>query len=351
MAGDDPSRASSADGKESNPSSFSSHAEWTAHVEGLIVDARRAMEAKNWQDAAVIYERAHSLAPENVPLLANWAVALDWLDRNEEAAALLEQAILLKPRYSYLHGLLGLEFWKLGAFDKAEKAYRRATRLGRGTWRYHVDLAELLRAMDRPTDALQVYAEAVESEQYADLAGQVERNGDPAAMWQAIADGMVEIWLGYRSGFHTVPPDPPLEQWFHLLEPQLQMGNFAGTAEALTILAEAALEMEYNVPAASFSRQALHLKPGFARAAVVTGIAWTRMGRVADAIDLLMKTEQKTPDDAPLLEMLGDSLMAASRLDEAIERYRRAAELDAQSTALRQKLAAALEAKARARAE
>ena len=75
------------------------------------------------------------------------------------------------------------------------------------------------------------------------------------------------------------------------------------------------------------------------------------MGRVAEAIDLLMETERKTPDDASLVEALGDSLMAAKRIDEAILRYRRAIELNAQSSGLRQRLADALAAQARARAE
>ncbi|MCB0322465.1 MAG: protein kinase [Bdellovibrionales bacterium] len=94
-------------------------------------------------DAAVMFNRATELSPDDAAGFSKLGYAYDQLGRPEEAIEAYQATIRLKPEYALAYNNLGFTYLKTGQLDKAEEAFKRCLRLDSTYARAFFNLAEL----------------------------------------------------------------------------------------------------------------------------------------------------------------------------------------------------------------
>ena len=77
-------------------------------------------------DAAVLYERILSAAPDYAEAHYNLGISLKALGRNDEALSAFQTAVALRPDFAEAHFILGNTLQEMGSTDAAIRAYRQA---------------------------------------------------------------------------------------------------------------------------------------------------------------------------------------------------------------------------------
>lgn len=106
-------------------------------------------------------EHSVKLAPRDAEAHYNLAIALQGLDRLNEAEACYLRAVALKPEFVEAHSNLGNTLKQLGRFDEAEVCYSRAIELRPDYGDAHYNLANTLNEMGRLEEAEASYVRAI----------------------------------------------------------------------------------------------------------------------------------------------------------------------------------------------
>ncbi|MFA5041824.1 MAG: tetratricopeptide repeat protein, partial [Bdellovibrionales bacterium] len=91
-----------------------------------------SLKIKDYAQALKAAEISVQLMPNDLAAYIAQALALDCLDREEEALAPLQRAVQIKPYFSEAWDMLGSTYQKLGSLGEAESAFRKAIETANG---------------------------------------------------------------------------------------------------------------------------------------------------------------------------------------------------------------------------
>jgi len=132
--------------------------EWRAHQEFAQFLFRKA----SYRDAAEHWEKAQTLAPDNVGLLRNLGAVYYMLDRSDEAASMMQRALEIRPDPATYNNLGTVRFFQ-GRYSDAVPVFEKAVELSAGNHAYWGNLGDAYRwAPGRRPDADAAYRRAIE---------------------------------------------------------------------------------------------------------------------------------------------------------------------------------------------
>jgi serine/threonine-protein kinase len=132
--------------------------EWRAHQEFAQFLFRKA----SYRDAAAHWEKAQTLAPDNVGLLRNLGAVYYMLDRSDEAASMMQRALEIRPDPATYNNLGTIRFFQ-GRYSDAVPVFEKAVELSAGNHAYWGNLGDAYRwAPGRRPDAEAAYRRAIE---------------------------------------------------------------------------------------------------------------------------------------------------------------------------------------------
>lgn len=114
----------------------------TYQVSALNLKATLAARTHRLPLAVQLYQDLLARQPGHVEALSNQGLALQKLQRHEEALACLLQAVRLRPGHANSHLNLGLTYHSLGRRDEARAAYLQVLALEPGHLQAHFNLAK-----------------------------------------------------------------------------------------------------------------------------------------------------------------------------------------------------------------
>ena len=132
--------------------------EWRAHQELAQFLFRKA----SYRDAAAHWEKAQTLAPDNVGLLRNLGAVYYMLDRPDEAASMMQRALEIRPEAATYNNLGTVRFFQ-GRYADAVPVFEKAVELSGSNHAYWGNLGDAYRwAPGRRNDATAAYRRAIE---------------------------------------------------------------------------------------------------------------------------------------------------------------------------------------------
>ncbi|MCY4514121.1 MAG: tetratricopeptide repeat protein, partial [Candidatus Tectomicrobia bacterium] len=252
------------------------------------------------EEAIMWYLKAISRDPNYAPAHAGRAVSLLTLNRNDEAAQLLNRFLLRRtdgPMTGDLHLLLGRALRKLGRFDDAVTQFHRSLSIEPRSWRPLLELAYLCRAQNRFDDA----------EAYR------LRIREPArAMFSLHSEGKR---LNERGRYEEAAEPYRLAL---VLDPANAVAQ-AGMVAAL-------LGLERYEAAIDLLDRSARLRPDTPPTAawhVLMGLSLQGLGRNAEAVVQYERAVAADPNDKTALALLAGWRFEAARYEEAVALYRR----------------------------
>lgn len=268
----------------------------TDAAERLIAEGNRAEDAGKVQEACALYREAVRVAPQSAKAHLNLGIALQTLGDDAGALAAYHKALAIDPANAYAGYNLGKLRYERGAHREAEQHLRQALRARPefpearvvlacaleaqgGLEAAAAELELALRVRARDFGALFIYAGILRR------LGRLDAAADALKRALAVDPGSVDA--------HAM--------LFHVLDAQ---GEPAGAARELEAV--------------------LRLRPGWADALYNYGVVLNKLMRPAEAEEALRRAIAADPAFERPYRMLGSALLGQSRLDEALELYRRA---------------------------
>ena len=123
--------------------------------EGLLLLGRLRYLEKNCPEAEQAFRRHLTIQPSSLNGLIQLALSLLCQQRWNDATAVLEQAIALKPDFAQAHSNLGYARSRAGDSAGAIRAFRDALRCNPGDVSFHISLAEELSRGGQSAEAIQ----------------------------------------------------------------------------------------------------------------------------------------------------------------------------------------------------
>lgn len=302
-----------------------------------------------WPDAERTFARALELAPRDPTLRLHRAIALENLDRDDEAVSLLDALTREAPKFAPAHQRLGVACVRRGELERAEAAFRATVELAPREAHGHVGLAQVALANDAPDVALEHLARALERAPDDKLAHYLR--GTALVRLERAAEAEPELRLGANADVRYLRDAGAAEVDRYAVGPTrtldkaLRALNGGKVAEAIALL-EAQRASD----------------PTAQKILVTLGTAYARAGRVDDALAVFADAGRNDPRDplvpinvaacefdrgrfdacvaaadaalalqadlAPAHLVRGAALAKLGRLDEALAAMRRAAALD-----------------------
>ena len=206
------------------------------------------------------------------------AVLLD--SNTEEAMALAQEALRLKPEYAEARNNLGYALQKLGRLEEARAQYLEALRVKPTYPQAHNNLGYVLQQLGRPEEAVPQYLEALKlypnyAEAHYNLGNVLQHAG---RLEEAVAQ--------YRETLRFTP----------------------GFTDARYNLGMALHRLGRPQEAVTEYQEALRLKPDFVEAHNNLGYALEALGRIEDAVIQYREALRLRPDFAPARENLANAL-------------------------------------------
>jgi predicted O-linked N-acetylglucosamine transferase (SPINDLY family) len=265
-----------------------------------------ASQTRRFTDALQWIDRAISFFPNSPEYHFARGVALDGLNRLDEAAAEFQHAIARRPDYFQAHTNLGNVYAAAGQWPRAIEAFQRAAALQPEYGEAHCNLGQAYATAGQLPAAISEFARAVEIDG-ADLRA-VRGLGD--ALFQSSRHQ--EAAAAYERAAALSPSDPHL--WHNLGSSLHELGDYdrAATAyrHALTLrpdFPEAHFHLAITLDAtgdfdesAARYRRDIALRPDHADAHRNLGVALLAQGKVADALGSYDRAIKLKPDDAAI---------------------------------------------------
>ena len=118
----------------------------TSEIKRVFDEATRSANAKNYEKAFEIYQKAFRLSQDEsaefrAKIHFNSGVCLFQLKRHAQAVAEFERAVLLNPKYERAFYALGMAHAELKNFSSAEKAFLKSLEISRKNGETWFDLA------------------------------------------------------------------------------------------------------------------------------------------------------------------------------------------------------------------
>ena len=129
--------------------------------QAIFEDALRLQTAKRTDEAVALYERALFLRPDSVDAHNNLGVALISQGRIDEAVTHYESALSLDPGHAQAHNNLGIALTAQGKLDQAAVHHHRALELDPDYVDAHVALASIFKYHGRFDEAMAEYGRAL----------------------------------------------------------------------------------------------------------------------------------------------------------------------------------------------
>ncbi|MCK6447308.1 MAG: tetratricopeptide repeat protein [Planctomycetes bacterium] len=302
-----------------------------------------------WPDAEATFVRALELAPRDPTLRLHRAIALENLDRDDEAVALLDALTREAPKFAPAHQRLGVACVRRGDLPRAEAAFRATLELAPREPHGHVGLAQVALANGDAAAALERLDHALVLAPNDKLAHYLR--GTALLRLERVAEAEPELRLGANAdvGYLRDAGAAEVERYAvgptRTLDRALRALNGGKVAEAIALL-EAQRTSD----------------PTAQKILVTLGTAYARAGRVDDALAVFADAGRNDPRDplvpinvaacefdrgrygecvaaadaalalradlAPAHLVRGAALARLGRLDDALAALRRAATLD-----------------------
>jgi Flp pilus assembly protein TadD len=255
--------------------------------------------AKQYDKAEAFFSQALDAAPGNFDILHNLGIAASHAGHNERAREVLQAALDQQPQnIDVLYDLAAVNV-TLNHKDAAVALLARAAQ-------FAPERADVQLLMAHTTDEMGYFGDAIEAwNRYLKLvpnddAGRRERGFAETALGVNAKSGMADL------------------EWFVGKHPGDPVGHYElGVAVSATDSAKAL---------AQFNR-ALVLRPDFAAARVGRALLNYREGKPAAALPDLELAAERQPDNATILDRLGQIYLALDRTPDAVRVLRKAAEL------------------------
>ncbi len=264
-----------------------------------------AGEAAPSQAGLQAARQAVELDPQHGPAWYNLGVALDYLNRAEDAIPAYQQAIALEPRPLYYNSLADV-YSSLNDFERAIQAYQQAIELDRTyAWPYH-GLAVVLSEQGDYESARAFFQQAIDRH---------SRPADQSASWDGLGDVYMAL-ADYEQALAAYQEATRLTP--HEALPWYSLGN---------VYSALGRDSEAIEP----YRRAIELDPTFPWAYHQLGLVYERRAEYAPAMILFQQAIERQQDDparARSWASLGDVYSALARRPEAIDAYRQAVALD-----------------------
>ena len=308
-------------------------AEWhhpdALHLLGVLMHQRGRGE----QAAALIHE-AIGLRPEEPAYHSNLAEVHRVACRFREAAAAARMALRLSADYPQAHNNLGLALMGLGEYEQAAQHFQEAIHLDQNDAPARINLGNALRELDRPQEALVAYREAVRcAPSYAQAHSNLGQ-----ALLELDKDRLDEAERHCRRAVELLP---------QFAEAHNNLGNVlreqGNLAEAMVCYQRAirqnpSLAMAYNnmgqalqeddklLAAIAWYQQAVDLEPNNTRILCNLASAYEEQENHNAALQQYEKALQIDSECVLAHRGIGDVLRELDRVDEAVIHFRRALE-------------------------
>lgn len=138
-----------------------------AQIDGELAESQQALGAvkvfheRDWAGAERAFRRAMEIDPSEVAVLRDYArLALSPLGRHEEAMAVLNQAIALRPDVHVLKNTLASVYLRVGRFEQAGELLKESIRIGSAAPAAYAMLGLAARLRGDHEEALRRFEEA-----------------------------------------------------------------------------------------------------------------------------------------------------------------------------------------------
>jgi tetratricopeptide (TPR) repeat protein len=268
------------------------------------------LEQAEYNRAIQAFRDATRLAPNWAYPLHNLALAYSQTGEYNAAIRAYQTAMDLAPRYSYLPYNLGLMYQRLNRRKEAETAFRKALELAPQRGEPYNALGYLYASSGHEAEAERLYRQAL------------NKNPELLAARQNLA-----VLLSTRSGQF----DAAVRLW------RENLTKSADYLPSRLSLARALARRNEPVPAIVEYEQVVRQKPEYVGARLALADLYLLQGAVDAARDQLLEAARLQPDNAEVLEKLGDAEQARGRPNEAVAAYRQALQ-SADDSATRKRL-------------
>ena len=314
-----------------------------AEVSTLCAYAETLEQARDWQAALDVYQRAIKLHPENNELIVRLGTCCLELGQTEAAIAALAPAAEMSPDELPLQKTIAQAYMQASMWEKALPALERTLRLAPD------DVTALKQAAQASSNA----GDAQQSIEFLHRAAALEPDDASAHAQLAQVYASEKRWIEARDAITFAIELNGREAEFHhqlgifliaLGEKETALRAFSQASEIdpnnaalLETLADAqSLAGQFQAAHTTFLRAAevlqaeeAHDDPGSGRARRQAnlgraGDALVSQGQEAHAIALWQKALLEEPDDATLQKKLGEALLRQGRAEEAIAAFENA---------------------------
>ena len=251
--------------------------------------------------------------------------------QGEEAVALFEQALRLKPDDAEAHNNLGSTLRGIGRLRESIEHLQEAVRLDPNYFDAHYNLGVTLTILGRP-EALIHLQEAVRLNP-----GSAEARSSLGNVLKE-AGRVEEALVQYQRAIQLRPEDADARYNLGVILQSMGRSEAVAQFEEAVRLKPDFAEARNNLGSALQSsgrfeeaetqyREALRLKPGFADVRYNLGNVCQKLGRAEEAVTQYREALRLKPDFAEAHNSLGFALQNGGRLEEALSCYREALRL------------------------
>ncbi len=308
-----------------------------AELEAVFARGYAAQQAGRLLEALHFYDSALKLQPDSYVIMNNIGVVLTILNRNSDAAAILQKAVAVKPDFADAHYNLGNAFMEQGLIDAAIASYVQSIALQPGFLKAHFNIGNAYRELGRLDEAAQSYRNALaidgdDTGILINLGGVLQEQGELEQALDCFEQAVriepdsarAHFNLGYACKVRGWL-EKAQESYAKALELQPDY------VEALYNLGNIHNGLGRRKEAAAAFRKAIAVKPDYVDAHYNLGNVYKDGGRLEDAEACFQTAISIKPDHAASHINLGFVYQEQCRLDEAIKANEKALGIDPSS--------------------
>ncbi|MBF0173321.1 MAG: tetratricopeptide repeat protein [Magnetococcales bacterium] len=270
----------------------------------LLEQAWNHLTAGRWDEAEQHYRNLLAQTPQDPDLLHFMGIIAHQRGQLEQAVMWISRAVAIHPGFAEAHNNLGLALEGLQRWQEAASSHRRALTLQPRLAASHNNLGNVLRQQGKPGEAIACFHQALTLQpDYFQAYNNLGNAHADLGQWdEAIACYQKALTL-----------HPHFTEARHNLERTL---NHKGLL---------ALEQRHWHEAATCFETMLHSQPGHVEALSHLGIIYQELGRLEEAVVCLQQVAQRRPNLAATyshwglaLQKMGQHTLAAEQMEHAL---------------------------------